>query len=140
MYYLLKWIKFSVLKNGKKCWKSPGIFVSPEKWEPWKCQNIKDMSKMSISMIVVFLFLQENDGEIIRKRTKRSWEHNHRTIARDTRGPDEITQKDLDKVADYSTGKVYNQVTVCILARAVVYWVKHTCAKDDNGVNVNILR
>ena len=60
-------------------------------------------------------FPQENNHEIIRKRTKRSWEQNHRTIARDTRGPDEITQEDLDNVADFSTRKVYNQVTVCIL-------------------------
>ena len=77
---------------------------------------------MSISMIVVFLFLQENDGEVIRKRTKRSLANNRRTIARDTRGPDEITQKDLDNVTDYLTGKVYNQVTVCVLARADAYW------------------
>ena len=43
MYYLLKWIKFSVKKNNtlKKYWKKwqkilekSGNFVSPEKWEP----------------------------------------------------------------------------------------------------------
>ena len=42
VYYLLKWIKFSVkktklkkiLEKWKKYWKKSGNFVSPEKWEP----------------------------------------------------------------------------------------------------------
>ena len=91
-------------------------------------------------------FSQENNREIIRKRTKRSWENNHRTIVRDTRGPDEITQEDLDNVADFSTRKVYNQVTVCILDRVVfrlqitAYWVKTAVARGGNGVYVAILK
>ena len=65
---------------------------------------------------------------------------------RDTRGPDEITQEDLDNVADFSTRKVYNQVTVCILDRVVfrlqitAYWVKTAVARGGNGVYVAILK
>ena len=44
MYYLLKWIKFSIKKQNIKkileTWgkivEKSGNFVSPEKWEPWK--------------------------------------------------------------------------------------------------------
>ena len=89
--------------------------------------------KKSISKMIIYLcffFLQENDREIIRKRTKRSLENNRRTIARDTRGPGEVTQEDLDNVADFANKKVYNQVTVCVLARTVACWVLPKCAKD----------
>ena len=92
------------------------------------------------------IFFPQENREIIRKRTKRSWENNHRTIARDTRGPDEITQEDLDNVADFSTRKVYNQVTVSILDRAVfrlqitAYWVNTAVTMGGSGVYVVILK
>ena len=51
VYYLLKWIKFSVKKNktlkntGKwqKILEKSGSFVSPEKWEPWSNKEKPDV-------------------------------------------------------------------------------------------------
>ena len=48
LYYLLKWITFSVLKKNiekipekmEKILEKSGNFVSPEKWEPYECLQL----------------------------------------------------------------------------------------------------
>ncbi len=86
--------------------------------------------------------LSKQDEEYAREEKKRRVDRarrNPRTFSRDTRAPDEITQEELDNVAEFSTKKVYCQIKVSDIHISLIDFVC-IVACSSTGKSWNLLR